>query len=101
MKNLLVFLSLLVLCTMAYIDLKDRLIEIDRIGANTPAQVELNQSLSPSSTQSINQDINSLTPLKDKQPQKLYEKINDNSSGLQNPYNSVLDRRNTITNPVQ
>lgn len=101
MKNTLVILSLLILGTMAYYDLQDRLIDIDKIGANTPAQVELNQTITSPTTSTINQDINTLTPLKDKQPSTLRQEINQNSSDIKDSFQSVQERRNTITTPVQ
>ena len=45
MKKSLMFLSILIVSFIAIFDAKDRIKELDEVAANTPVQVEMNQSI--------------------------------------------------------
>lgn len=45
MKNFLIFLSILVVVTLAGLDVKQRFEELDSVAVKTPAQVEINQDM--------------------------------------------------------
>lgn len=96
MKNFLIFCSILIVTLIAFLDARDRFCELDKNAANTPAQVELNQTM----TRPEKNEIERPEQVQQVNPNKLQEKINEDKPHLQNTYDKIKDRRNTITNPI-
>lgn len=101
MKRLLIFFSILIVGTIAYVDAKDRLEELDEVAANTPSQVEMKIQTDPAAPAKIKTDIDKIQPNINNDTQKIHEKLQQDSIKLQEKFDSVQQKRNTITTPVQ
>lgn len=101
MKHILIFLCILIVGALAYVDAKDRIEELDEVAANTPSQVEMNQSIKSPPASGINQNR---PPIEQKiytDSQKAKDKVQQDKQYLQNKFDDFQKKRDTITNPVQ
>ena len=94
MKHILIFLCILIVGALAYVDAKDRIEELDEVAANTPSQVEMNQSIKSPPASGLNQNR---PPIE----QKIYTNSQQDKQYLQNKFDNFQKKRDTITNPVQ
>lgn len=101
MKRLLIFFSIMIVGAIAYFDAKDRIDELDEVAANTPSQVEMQQTMKNPKQTGVQNQTNNIQPQTSMPNQNLFNKTNQDASKTQNQYNAVQERRNTITNPVQ
>ncbi len=99
MKKSLMFLSILIVSFIAIFDAKDRIKELDEVAANTPAQVEMNQSIQKPNAQ-IKYNTNDIKKNLIQNSDSANQKIMQDKKLLQNNVNNVDKRRNTISNPV-
>lgn len=98
MKKSLIFLSILIVAFIAFFDAKDRIEELDEVAANTPSQVEMKQQIRPP----VQQNMNSSTtqPQINNDAQKLNQQIHQNPNRLNEKFDKVKERRDTVTSPV-
>jgi hypothetical protein len=98
MKKSLIFLSILIVAFIAFFDAKDRIEELDEVAANTPSQVEMKQQIRPP----VQQNMNSSTtqPQINNDAQKLNQQIHQNPNRLNEKFDKIKERRNTVTTPV-
>lgn len=98
MKKSLIFLSILIVAFIAFFDAKDRIEELDEVAANTPSQVEMKQQIRPP----VQQNMNSSTtqPQINKDAQKLHQQIQQNTNRLDEKFDKVKERRDTVTSPI-
>ncbi len=98
MKKSLIFLSILIVAFIAFFDAKDRIEELDEVAANTPSQVEMKQQIRPP----VQQNMNSSTtqPQINNDAQKLNQQIQQNTNRLNEKFDKVKERRDTVTSPV-
>lgn len=98
MKKSLIFLSILIVAFIAFFDAKDRIEELDEVAANTPSQVEMKQQIRPP----VQQNMNSSTtqPQINNDAQKLNQQLHQNPNRLNEKFDKIKERRNTVTTPV-
>lgn len=96
MRKFLIFCSIFIVTIIAFLDARERFSELENVAANTPSQVELNQSM----TRPEKNEINRPEQVTKEEPNRLQDKINEPKTNLQNSYDKIEDRRNTITNPI-
>ncbi len=98
MKKSLIFISILIVAFIAFFDAKDRIEELDEVAANTPSQVEMKQQIRPP----VQQNMNSSTtqPQINNDAQKLNQQIHQNPNRLNEKFDKIKERRNTVTTPV-
>ena len=100
MKKFLIIFSIMTVCFLAYFDAKDRLDELSEIAATTPAQVELQQNMNkPQKIGVPNNSTKVQQPNFNNTPKTIQQDNEYNSTNRKNQFNSVQDRRRTITNP--
>lgn len=96
MKKSLIFCSIFIVAFIAFWDAKDRFSELEEVAANTPSQVEMNQTMKRPLEKEVDRDkINTQI-----NQNKIQNQIQENKQLIQNNYDKVQDRRNSITNPV-
>ncbi|CDE88964.1 TPA: hypothetical protein CPT81_05605 [Candidatus Gastranaerophilales bacterium HUM_20] len=98
MKKSLIFLSILIVAFIAFFDAKDRIEELDEVAANTPSQVEMKQQIRPPVQQNMNNS--NIQPQINKDAQKLHQQIQQNTNRLDEKFDKVKERRDTVTSPV-
>lgn len=98
MKKSLIFLSILIVAFIAFFDAKDRIEELDEVAANTPSQVEMKQQIRPLVQQNMNKS--NIQPQINKDAQKLHQQIQQNTNRLDEKFDKVKERRDTVTSPV-
>ena len=93
MKKSLIFISILIVAFIAFFDA-----ELDEVAANTPSQVEMKQQIRPP----VQQNMNSSTtqPQINNDAQKLNQQIHQNPNRLNEKFDKIKERRNTVTTPV-
>lgn len=97
MKKSLIFLSVFIITFIAFLDAKDRFAELDKVSANTPSQVEMQQMIDKPDeqmTQDVIQNRNSIETLKEKTKQNDWQM-------KQNQLDNVDKRRDTIKNQME
>lgn len=92
MKKIFVYFSIFIVGLIAYYDAKERLAQLDKAAANTPAQVEMKQMINPP-VEPLKKDIifekdNTNNIVKPEQPYK------------QNQLDKIDKRRDTIKNQI-
>lgn len=100
MRKSLIFLSIFIVALIAFVDAKDRIEELDEVAANTPAQVEMKQTINPITPSAKKPNINNINPTFNQESQKLHQKMIQDSSRLQEKFNNVQERRKNITTPT-
>ena len=92
MKNFFIFLSILTIFTVAYIDIKDRFAELDAIASSpTPSQIEMSRPLNRKDIKSNNVQYNN-------SQNDIHEEMrNKVKHNLQNS----IDEMNKQKNPVK
>ena len=98
MKKSLIFLSILIVAFIAFFDAKDRIEELDEVAANTPSQVEMKQQIRPLVQQNMNKS--NIQHQINKDAQKLHQQIQQNTNRLDEKFDKVKERRDTVTSPV-
>lgn len=98
MKKSLIFLSILIVAFIAFFDAKDRIEELDEVAANTPSQVEMKQQIRPPVQQNMNNS--NIQPQTNQDAQKLHQQIQQNTNRLDEKFDKVKERRDTVTSPV-
>lgn len=96
MKKSLIFLSILIVSFIAFFDAKDRIEELDEVAANTPSQVEMKQTIRPP----IQQNTNDIQPQTTINTQNIPQQLQQNKNRLDEKFDKVKERRNTVTTPV-
>lgn len=99
MKKSLMFFSILIVAFIAFYDAKDRIKELDEVAANTPAQVEMNQSIQKPNVQ-MKYNTNDIKKNLIQNADSANQKTIQDKKLLQNNLNNVDKRRDTISNPV-
>lgn len=99
MKKSLMFFSILIVAFIAFYDAKDRIKELDEVAANTPAQVEMNQSIQKPNVQ-MKYNTNDIKKNLIQNAGSANQKTIQDKKLLQNNLNNVDKRRDTISNPV-
>lgn len=99
MKKSLMFFSILIVAFIAFYDAKDRIKELDEVAANTPAQVEMNQSIQNPNVQ-MKYNTNDIKKNLIQNADSANQKTMQDKKLLQNNLNNVDKRRDTISNPV-
>lgn len=95
MKNLFIFLSIFVICLIAFFDARERFQQLDEISANTPAQVEMKQMINKPEKQMKKDEIENGNTLQNSQ-----NKIKPTDNFRQNQLENVEKRRDTINNQI-
>lgn len=99
MRKSLIFLSILIVSFIAFFDAKDRIEELDKVAANTPAQVETKQEINPKDEQ-MKYNTNTIKNDLNKNSETAKQKVIQDKQLLQDNVDNVQKRRDTITNPV-
>ncbi len=99
MKKSLMFFSILIVAFIAFYDAKDRIKELDEVAANTPAQVEMNQSIQKPNVQ-MKYNTNDIKKNLIQNADSANQKTIQDKKLPQNNLNNVDKRRDTISNPV-
>lgn len=94
MRKSLIFLCILTVAFIAFFDAKDRIEELDEVAANTPSQVEMKQMMNKPREQIKNH-------IPDVKPTEAQNNQNNNiqnkgNTDIQNQFNKIDERRNTI-----
>lgn len=95
MKNLFIFLSIFVICLIAFFDARERFQQLNEISANTPAQVEMKQMINKPEKQMKKDEIENGNTLQNSQ-----NKIKPTDNFRQNQLENVEKRRDTINNQI-
>lgn len=95
MKKTFIFLAILIISFIAFVDARDRIDELDEVAANTPSQVEMKQMINKPDEQMNKDAIQNRNSI-----QSLKQKTNNNGT-KQNQLDNVDKRRDTIKNQVQ
>ncbi len=98
MKKSLIFLSILIVSFIAFFDAKDRIELLDEVAANTPSQVEMKQQIRPPVQQNMNNS--NIQPQTNQDAQKLNQQIQQNTNRLNEKFDKVKERRDTVTSPI-
>lgn len=103
MRKLFIFLSVLAIILIAFLDVKERFQQLDEISANTPSQVEMKQFINAPDKQMQNNHRSPLGRIDENlQPNsKSFQENRMPESIQQNQLNSIQRRRNSITNPIE
>ncbi len=94
MRKSLIFLCILTVAFIAFFDAKDRIEELDEVAANTPSQVEMKQMMNKPREQ-IKNHIPDVKPAESQNNQNNNIQ-NKGNSDIQNQFNKIDERRNTI-----
>lgn len=97
MKKSLIFLSIFVVLLIAFFDAMDRFAELEKVSANTPAQVEMKQMMNKQEDK-IKNNIPDFQYNEKQNAQSIQDKMNNGRLDNQNQLNNVDKRRNTINN---
>lgn len=97
MKKSLIFLSIFVVLLIAFFDAMDRFAELEKVSANTPAQVEMKQMMNKQEDK-IKNNIPDFQDNEKQNAQSIQDKMNNGRLDNQNQLNNVDKRRNTINN---
>lgn len=100
MKKTLIFMSIFIVALIAFVDAKDRFQELEEVAANTPAQVEMKQTINPPASSAIKRDINPTKTNVYQNSNQLQQNVIQDSNRSQEKFNKVKERRNTITTPT-
>ena len=93
MKKSMIFLSIIIIGLMAFVDAKDRLKELDSIAqSSTPAQREM-QPLIPPAQYTRPSQIQTIGPPSAQQGQALHERMWQNTNILREKQQSIIERR--------
>ena len=96
MKKSLIFLCIFTVAFIAFFDAKDRIEELDEVAANTPSQVEMKQMINKPRSQFKNH-IYEKNPSQVQPQYKKYNYMQNNgNSDLQNQFDVINERRNSI-----
>lgn len=93
-------MSIFIVALLAFVDAKDRIEELDEVAANTPSQIEMNQTIDNAKPSAIKKDIDNMQTDINKEGNKLHEQINQNSSKVKEKFDTVKEHRKNITNPM-
>ncbi len=96
MKKIFIIISIITVGTLAFIDASERIKELDAIAANTPSQVELNQSME---SQDMHSQGNSYKTKPEYSNLKKNSGINKDEN-THSPFNNFKEKRKSITKPV-
>lgn len=96
MKNFLIFLCILTVSFIAFIDAKDRIAELDEIAANTPSQVEMKQSINKPRAQFRNHIYERNSAKVEPQNKKYNYMENGETTPSQHQFDKINERRNSI-----
>lgn len=102
MNRILILFSILIVTLLAFIDAKDRFNELNEVAANTPAQVEMKQSINQSGYKEKSNTSNNQSILNNdfnNDGQRLHQKIMKDNTHLQNKFNDIDKRRDSINKP--
>ena len=94
MKNFFIFLSILTVFTVAYIDIKDRFAELDAMASSpTPSQIEMSRPLN-------RKDIESSNVQYDNNKNNIHDEMrNKVKHNLQNSIDEMNKRKNPTRKP--
>ncbi len=95
MKKMFIYLSVFVICLIAFFDARERFQQLDEISANTPAQVEMKQMINKPEKQMKKDEIENSNTLQNSQ-----NKIKPTDNFRQNQLENVEKRRDTINNQI-
>ena len=82
---------------IAFFDAMDRFAELEKVSANTPAQVEMKQMMNKQEDK-IKNNIPDFQDNEKQNAQSIQDKMNNGRLDNQNQLNNVDKRRNTINN---
>ena len=101
MKQFLIFFSIMVVGFLAYFDASTRMDELDEVAANTPSQVELQQTMKKPQTNNIQNNNINIQPQQNFQNNQPVNKIINPAGNSTNQFDKIQERRKTITSPTQ